>query len=52
MSYLMGKIEIVQIVDDYRARFPDHTLKQMHDAILSCGSLPPRLLRRRLFEIT
>jgi uncharacterized protein (DUF885 family) len=49
MSYLMGKIEIMQIVDDYRARFPDHSLKQMHDAILKCGSLPPRLMRRRLF---
>ena len=50
MSYLMGKIEIMQIVDDYRTRFPDHSLKQMHDAILNCGSLPPRLMRRRLFS--
>ena len=46
----MGKYEILQIVDEYRARCPDHSLKQMHDAALSCGSLPPRLMRRRLFS--
>ncbi|MFQ5616815.1 MAG: DUF885 domain-containing protein, partial [Anaerolineales bacterium] len=50
MSYLMGKHEIMQIVDEYKTRNPDHSLKQMHDAILRCGSLPPRLLRRRLFS--
>ncbi len=50
MSYLMGKYEILQIVDAYQARFPDHSLKQMHDAILRGGSLPPRLMRRHLFE--
>ena len=50
MSYLMGKYEILQIVEEYRARYPEHSLKQMHDALLSCGSLPPRLMRRRLFS--
>jgi len=50
MSYLMGKCEILQIVEQYRARYPEHSLKQMHDALLSCGSLPPRLMRRRLFS--
>lgn len=49
MSYLMGKYEIMQIVEEYKNRHPDHGLKQMHDAILSCGSLPPRLMRQRLF---
>jgi len=49
MSYLMGKYEILQVVDEYRTAYPDHSLKQMHDAILEGGSLPPRLLRRRLF---
>ncbi len=49
MSYLMGKMEILELVDEYRRRFPDHGLKQMHDAILSTGSLPPSLIRRRLF---
>jgi hypothetical protein len=46
----MGKYEIMQIVDAYQIRFPDHSLKQMHDAILRGGSLPPRLMRRHLFE--
>jgi len=50
MSYLMGKHEILRIVEEYRARYPQHSLKQMHDALLSCGSLPPRLMRRRLFS--
>ncbi len=50
MSYLMGKHEIMQIVDEYKARYPDHGLRQMHDALLACGSLPPRLMRRRLFS--
>jgi uncharacterized protein (DUF885 family) len=49
MSYLMGKHEILQIVEEYKARNPAHSLRQMHDAILSCGSLPPQLMRQRLF---
>jgi uncharacterized protein (DUF885 family) len=50
MSYLMGKHEIMQVVDEYKTRYPDHGLKQMHDVMLSCGSLPPRLMRQRLFS--
>jgi uncharacterized protein (DUF885 family) len=50
MSYLMGKHEIMQIVEEYQARYPEHSLKQMHDALLQSGSLPPRLMRRSLFE--
>jgi uncharacterized protein (DUF885 family) len=50
MSYLMGKYEIMQIVEEYKSRFPNHGLKQMHDAMLLSGSLPPRLMRRRLFQ--
>lgn len=52
MSYLMGKYEIMQIVEEYREKYPDHSLMQMHDAILESGSLPPRLLRKRLFPQT
>jgi uncharacterized protein (DUF885 family) len=47
-SYLMGKLAILEIVKEYRAAHPDMTLKQMHDAILGCGSLPPTLMRRAL----
>jgi uncharacterized protein (DUF885 family) len=50
MSYLMGKYEIMQIVQEYQDRYPEHSLKQMHDAMLKCGSLPPRLMCRRLFS--
>ena len=48
-SYLMGKLEILRIVDAYKSRHPEATMREMHDAILSCGSLPPKLMRLRLF---
>jgi uncharacterized protein (DUF885 family) len=47
-SYLMGKLAIMEIVKQYRAVNPGLTMKQMHDAILGCGSLPPKLMRRVL----
>jgi uncharacterized protein (DUF885 family) len=47
-SYLMGKLQIVELVADYRRTYPQASLRQMHDAILGCGSLPPRLMRQRL----
>lgn len=47
-SYLMGKLAIVELVEDYRRARPDATLRAVHDAILSSGSLPPRLMRRQL----
>jgi len=49
MSYLIGKYEIMGIVREYQQRNPGHSLLQMHDALLEGGSLPPRLLRLRLF---
>ena len=49
-SYLMGKLQILDIIEEYKRRFPDATMKQMHDTILGCGSLPPKLMRKRLFE--
>lgn len=48
-SYLMGKLQIVKLVDDFRRANPQLSLRQVHDAILGCGSLPPRLLREQLF---
>ena len=47
--YLMGKLEILEIVAAYRKAHPEASLRDTHDAILSCGSLPPRLMRNRLF---
>jgi uncharacterized protein (DUF885 family) len=48
-SYLMGKLQIMEIIKMYRQRYPEASMREMHDAILSCGSLPPRLMRWRLF---
>jgi uncharacterized protein (DUF885 family) len=48
MSYLIGKLEIVKLITEYKNRHPQASLKQVHDAVLSCGSLPPRLMRERL----
>ncbi len=47
-SYLMGKLAIVDLVADYRRAHPGASLRQVHDAILGCGSLTPRLMRSRL----
>ena len=47
-SYLMGKLAILQLVEEYRAAHPEASLRQVHDAILGCGSLTPRLMRQRL----
>ena len=50
MSYLMGKREILAIAAEYRARQgAAFRLKTFHDALLACGSLPPRLVRWQLF---
>jgi hypothetical protein len=46
----MGKLAILDLVDDYRAAHAEASLREVHDAIMACGSLPPRLMRRQLFE--
>jgi len=48
MSYLMGKLEIMKVIDDYKSKHSGASLREIHDAVLSCGSLPPRLMRERL----
>jgi uncharacterized protein (DUF885 family) len=48
-SYLMGKLQILELVDEYKRRFPEASMRQMHDDILNSGSLPPRLMHQRLF---
>jgi len=47
-SYLMGKLQILDLVDDYKKQHPNATLREVHDAILREGSLPPRLMRQAL----
>lgn len=48
-SYLMGKLEILRLVDSYKTQYPHASMKDMHDAMLGAGSLPPRLMRKALF---
>jgi uncharacterized protein (DUF885 family) len=47
-TYLMGKLAILDLVEEYRKQKPHVSLREMHDAILACGSLPPSLMRRAL----
>jgi len=48
MSYLVGKLEILKLIEEFKSKNPGKTMRELHDAILSCGSLPPRLMRRSL----
>ncbi len=50
MSYLVGKLEILKVIDAYKKKRAGATLREVHDAILACGSLPPKLLRERLLS--
>ena len=50
MSYLIGKLEILKFVDAYKAQHAGATMREIHDAILACGSLPPKLLAQRLLS--
>ena len=47
-SYLMGKLAILELVEYHKSANPGASLREIHDAILGCGSLPPRLMRQRL----
>jgi len=51
MSYLMGKLEILDIAARFRERAgSDFSLRQFHRELLCHGSIPPTLLRRVLFD--
>jgi uncharacterized protein (DUF885 family) len=47
-SYLMGKLAILELIAGYRRAHPEASSREIHDAILGCGSLPPRLMRQQL----
>jgi len=50
MSYLIGKLQLLRLRDEYRARAGDRfTLRTFHDALLSHGTLPPALVREEMF---
>jgi uncharacterized protein (DUF885 family) len=44
----IGKLAILDLVADYRRAHPEAPLRQVHDTILACGSLPPQLMRQQL----
>lgn len=44
MSYLLGKREILRLVDRYRERRGETPLRTFHDELLSWGSLPPAVI--------
>jgi uncharacterized protein (DUF885 family) len=46
----MGKLQILDIIDKYKKENPGKSLKEIHDSILACGSLPPKLMRKQLFR--
>ncbi|MGB9758088.1 MAG: DUF885 domain-containing protein [Candidatus Bipolaricaulaceae bacterium] len=48
LSYLVGKLELLKVIEEYKKARPNATLQEIHDAILAQGSIPPALLRRRL----
>ncbi|MGQ9810577.1 MAG: DUF885 domain-containing protein [bacterium] len=47
-SYLMGKLEILKIVEEYRREHTGVPLKMIHDEMMRCGSLPPSLMGKKL----
>jgi len=47
-SYLMGKLQILDLIDDLKKANPDLSMKEIHDKLLGAGSLPPRLMRQVL----
>jgi uncharacterized protein (DUF885 family) len=48
-SYLVGKLQILDLLDDYRrAKGKEFDLKHFHDTFLSYGSVPIALIRRAM----
>ncbi len=46
MSYLVGKLELLKLRDEYKAMMGDkYSLKDFHDKFLSVGSIPPPLIK-------
>jgi uncharacterized protein (DUF885 family) len=51
MSYIVGKIEILRLRDDYRKqRGSEYDPKEFHDRLLSYGSIPVELVRNLMLE--
>jgi uncharacterized protein (DUF885 family) len=51
MSYIVGKMEILRLRDDYRKQQgAAYSLKEFHDHLLSYGSIPIGLVRNLMLE--
>ena len=48
LNYTLGKLMILKLRDDWRAKHPDGTLQQFHDAFLSYGCAPIPVIRAAL----
>ncbi|UCD95284.1 MAG: DUF885 domain-containing protein [Candidatus Zixiibacteriota bacterium] len=48
MSYLIGRIEIERLYNDFRKKYPHVSLKDFHDRLLSYGTIPIRLVHEQL----
>jgi uncharacterized protein (DUF885 family) len=48
MSYLVGKAAIMKLREDYRAKYPQASLREFHDKVLSIGSLPLSIVRQEV----
>ena len=52
MTYLLGKLEILKLRDDYkRLKGKTFNLKKFHDQLLSYGTIPIQMVRERMLEI-
>ncbi len=50
LYYTFGKLEILQLRDEYLMRKPGATLKDFHNAFVTTGGLPLPLVRKILFR--
>lgn len=51
MSYLMGKLEILALFEDYKSRKgKQFSLKEFHSDLLRQGSIPPAAIRRLIAD--
>ncbi|MBD3232887.1 MAG: DUF885 family protein [candidate division Zixibacteria bacterium] len=51
MSYIMGKLEILKLRDEYRkSKGEEFDLKEFHNKLLSFGTIPVELVRRRMLS--
>jgi uncharacterized protein (DUF885 family) len=49
INYTLGKLAILKLRDDYRAKMGDRfSLSDFHDRLLACGLVPIKIIRREM----